>query len=151
MLPHTDGHRRAGGFTLVEVIVVILVISVLAGLVGPMVFRNVGDARTEASRAQIALFGLALDTYRLDNGAYPTTEQGLEALWTRPTAGPPPPRWRGPYLRRGVPLDPWGNPYSYRAPGEALPDGYDLLTLGRDGQQGGEGEDADVTSWEPGR
>jgi general secretion pathway protein G len=132
-------------------LVVILVISILAGLVGPMVFRNVGDAKSQAARAQIELLGLALDAYRLDNGDYPTTEQGLAALWREPTVPPLPSRWRGPYTRKAIPLDPWDRPYVYRAPGTEMPTGYDLLSLGRDGQPGGEGEDADVVSWESGR
>jgi general secretion pathway protein G len=135
------------GFTLIELIVVIVVIAILAGLVGPMVLGNVGDAKIQAARAQIELFGLALDAYRLDNDVYPTTEQGLAALRVRPTAEPVPRRWRGPYLRKEVPLDPWGRPYVYRAPGEMNPEAYDLVSLGRDGRSGGSGEDADITSW----
>lgn len=142
-----DRHASPGGFTLIEVIVVIVVISILAGLVGPMVFGNVADAKLQAARAQIELFGLALDGYRLDNDRYPTTEQGLGALRAVPAGEPVPRRWRGPYLRRELPLDPWGHEFVYRAPGEANPDGYDLLSLGRDGRPGGAGEDADVTSW----
>jgi general secretion pathway protein G len=136
------------GFTLIEMLVVVLVIAILAGLVGPMVFRNVGDAKTQATRAQIELLGLALDAYRLDNGMYPTSEQGLSALWREPTALPLPTRWRGPYTRKEIPLDPWDRPYVYRAPGTEMPTGYDLLSLGRDGQPEGEGEDADIKSWE---
>jgi general secretion pathway protein G len=129
-------------------LVVLLVISVLAGLVGPMVFRNVGDAKSQAARAQIELLGLALDAYRLDNGQYPTTEQGLAALWREPTAPPVPTRWRGPYTRKEIPADPWDRAYVYRSPGTEMPTGYDLLSLGRDGQPEGEGEDADIKSWE---
>jgi general secretion pathway protein G len=140
--------RRSAAFTLIEMLVVILVISVLAGLVGPMVFRNVGDAKSQAARAQIELLGLALDAYRLDNGDYPTTEQGLAALWREPTVAPVPSRWRGPYTRKTIPLDPWDRAYVYRAPGTEMPTGYDLVSFGRDGQPGGEGEDADVLSWE---
>jgi general secretion pathway protein G len=128
-------------------LVVLLVISVLAALVGPMVFRNVGDAKQQAARAQIELLGLALDAYRLDNGEYPTTEQGLAALWQAPSTGPSPPRWRGPYTRKEIPLDPWGRAYVYRFPPVEAPVGYDLLTYGRDGQSGGEDENADATSW----
>jgi general secretion pathway protein G len=140
--------RRSAGFTLIEILVVILVISVLASLVGPMVFRNVGDARTQAARAQIELLGMALDAYRLDNGQYPTTGQGLAALWREPTAPPVPTRWRGPYTRKEIPLDPWDRTYIYRSPGVEMPTTYDLLSLGRDGQPDGEGEDADIKSWE---
>ena len=142
---------RIAGFTLIEMLVVLLVISVLAGLVGPMVFRNVGDAKHQGARAQIELLGLALDAYRLDNGRYPTTEQALAALWQAPTVAPLPSRWRGPYTRKGIPLDPWDRPYVYRAPGEQMPESYDLLSYGRDGTAGGTGEDADILSWESGR
>jgi general secretion pathway protein G len=128
-------------------IVVIVVISVLAGLVAPMMMGNVTDAKIEAARAQIELFGLALDAYRLDNDRYPTTTQGLAALRNRPDDEPLPPRWRGPYLRKEVPLDPWGRAYLFRAPGSVNPTSYDLYSLGRDGQPGGGAEDADVTSW----
>jgi len=130
-------------------IVVLVVIAVLAGLVGPMVFGNVADAKVQGARTQIELFGLALDAYRLDNDRYPTTEQGLAALRTLPTTDPTPRRWRGPYLRKEVPQDPWGRPFVYRSPStqNPAPDTYDLYTLGRDGEPGGEGEDADQTSW----
>jgi general secretion pathway protein G len=135
------------GFTLIEMIVVIMVIAILAGLVGPMVFGNVADAKVQGARAQIEMFGLALDAYRLDNDAYPTSEQGLTALRLMPSGNPQPRRWRGPYLRKEVPLDPWGRPYVFRSPGKANTTGYDLYTLGRDGQPGGSEDDADVTSW----
>lgn len=152
------------GFTLIEILVVITVIAILAGLVTPMVFRNVGDAKVAAARAQIETFGLALDTYYLHNDTYPTTEQGLQALVTAPpvpsfqpsavppfprSAVPPSPRnWRGPYLKKGIPPDPWGNPYHYLSPGTANPASYDLLSYGRDGKPGGTGDDADLSSWE---
>jgi general secretion pathway protein G len=109
--------RKARGFTLIELLVVIVVIAVLAGLVGPMVFRNVGDAKVTAAKAQLELFGLALDQYRLDNDYYPSTTQGLEALRTAPAGEPPARNWRGPYLRKAVPLDPWDAPY-LRQPGK---------------------------------
>lgn len=140
--------RRTSGFTLIELLVVITVIAILAGLVGPMVFRNVGDAKVSAARAQIELFALALDQYRLDNDFYPATTQGLAALRERPSGEPQSRNWRGPYLRKAIPLDPWGRPYTYKSPGDVNPESYDLLSLGRDGQPGGTGEDADVTSWE---
>ena len=136
------------GFTLIELLVVITVIAILAGLVGPMVFRNVGDAKVSAARAQIELFGLALDQYRLDNDFYPGTTQGLAALRERPSGEPQARNWRGPYVRKAIPLDPWGRPYAYKSPGNVNAESYDLLSLGRDGQPGGSGEDADVTSWE---
>jgi general secretion pathway protein G len=135
------------GFTLIELIVVIAVIAILASLVGPMIFRNVSDARQTAARAQIEIFALALDSYRIDNASYPSGAQGLGALVLRPAAEPAPLNWRGPYLRRAVPLDPWGRPYVYRNPGTVNPQTYDLLSYGRDGQPGGSGEDADLESW----
>lgn len=141
------GYRRAG-FTLIEILVVITVIAILAGLVTPMVFRNVGDAKVTAAQAQIETFGLALDTYYLHNDHYPSTAQGLEALVHLPAGEPGARNWRGPYLKKGVPLDPWGNAYQYTSPGTVNPSSYDLVSLGRDGKQGGEGEDADLTSWE---
>lgn len=139
--------RRSGGFTLLELLVVITVIAVLAGLVAPMVFGHVSDAKISATQSQIELFALALDAYRLDNDYYPSTTQGLEALRSRPQGEPTPHNWRGPYLRKAVPLDPWGHPYVYKSPGEVNPDSYDLLSYGRDGKRGGTGEDADLTSW----
>ena len=141
----TQLRRASSGFTLIELLVVIAVIAILAGLVGPMVFRNVGDAKTSAAKAQLELFGLALDQYRLDNDYYPSTAQGLEALRTAPLGEPPARNWRGPYLRKAVPLDPWGRAYTYKSPGEKNAQGYDLVTYGRDGKPGGEGEDADIS------
>ena len=140
--------RTRSGFTLIEVLVVIAVISVLAAVVAPNVFQHVSTARDSAARAQIEMLGAALDAYRLDNGRYPSTEQGLESLRREPLLDPRPGRWRGPYLRREVPVDPWGNPYVYASPGTANPWAFDLLSLGADGQPGGENEDADILGWE---
>lgn len=145
MSSSNGGHRH--GFTLIEILVVITVIAILASLVTPMVFRNVGDAKASAARAQIEIFGLALDAYRLDNDYYPSTAQGLEALRRSPAGAPEARNWRGPYLRKSVPLDPYGRPYVFRSPGEVNPESYDLSSLGRDGAPGGQGEDADFTSW----
>ncbi|HEX2092518.1 MAG TPA: type II secretion system major pseudopilin GspG [Longimicrobiaceae bacterium] len=131
--------------TLIEIIVVIVVLGILAGVVGTQVFGRVGESRTQVARTQIEQFATQLDLYRLDNGRYPTTEQGLAALRERPTAPPEPRAWKGPYARKEIPLDPWGNPYVYRSPGEH--GAYDLLSLGADGREGGEGEDSDVVSW----
>lgn len=146
MWSNERGSRR--GFTLIEILVVITVIAILASLVTPMVFRNVGDAKVAAARAQVEIFGLALETYRLDNDYYPSTAQGLEALRTLPAGTPQARNWRGPYLKKPVPLDPYGRPYVYRSPGTVNPDSYDLVSLGRDGVSGGSGEDADITSWD---
>jgi general secretion pathway protein G len=128
--------------------VVVIVLGLLAGLVGPQIVGRVSEAKSATARTQIEMIGVALDSYRLDNGRYPTTEQGLEALRTRPGTEPVPTNWRGPYLRRAVPIDPWDRPYEYRSPGQENPGSYDLFSLGRDGQPGGEGEDADVLSWQ---
>ncbi len=143
----SERRRSTPGFTLLELLVVIAVIATLVSIVAPSVFQNVGDAKANAARSQIEIFALALDSYRMHNDVYPTTEQGLEALRTLPTVGEPPRNWRGPYLRKVVPLDPWGRPYHYISPGRTNVESYDLYTLGRDGQPGGEGEDADITSW----
>ncbi|WP_373068854.1 type II secretion system major pseudopilin GspG [Gemmatimonas sp.] len=136
--------RRA--FTLIEVLVVIVVIAVLATFVAPSLFRSVNDARVATAKAQIESFGTALDAYRLDSGRYPTTTQGLSALWQKPVIDPPS-GWTEPYLRKPVPDDPWGRSYLYVAPGKLNPASYDLLTYGADGQPGGDGENADITSW----
>ena len=139
--------EKSRGFTLIEMLVVITVIAILASLVTPMVFRNVGDAKVSAARAQVEVFGLALDAYRLDTDYYPSTAQGLEALRRQPAGAPAARNWRGPYLKKAVPLDPYGRPYVFRSPGESNPETYDLMSLGRDGVPGGTGEDADITSW----
>ncbi|HYW30220.1 MAG TPA: type II secretion system major pseudopilin GspG [Gemmatimonas sp.] len=138
--------RRRDGFTLIEVLVVIVVIAILATLVAPNIFRNVGDARTATARTQIESFGAALDSYRLDNGEYPSSDQGLDALWLRPAVNPPA-NWKQPYLRKAVPRDPWGRAYLYVSPGRVNPQSYDLQSLGADGKPGGEGENADIVSW----
>ena len=142
---------RRAGFTLIEILVVIVVIAVLATLVAPNVFQHVAEAKDAAARSQIEMLGATLDAYRLDNGRYPTTDQGLAALWREPASDPRPRNWRGPYLKKTVPLDPWGRPYVYKSPGDVNAQGYDLLTYGRDGQPGGSNEDADLTSWESAR
>ena len=139
--------KVARAFTLIEILVVLAIIGTLAALVGPSVFRNVGDSRLEAARSQIELFALGLEQYRLDNHAYPSTGQGLSALRTMPASDEAPRNWRGPYLRRVVPDDPWKRPYIYESPGRHNPTTYDLYTFGRDGRPGGENEDSDVTSW----
>jgi general secretion pathway protein G len=139
------GARRA--FTLIEILVVIVVIAILATLVAPNVFQHVGTAKDTAAKAQISSLVNALDAYRLHMGNYPTSDEGLAALMQAPQTDLSA-RWRGPYMRKDVPLDPWGNPYVYVSPGEVNPHSFDLLSLGADGQPGGEGENADITSWQ---
>lgn len=146
MSSRSSAARGSAGFTLIEMLVVIAIIAVLAAVVAPEIFRNVGDANVNAAKSQVEVLGLALDNYRLDTHAYPTTEQGLAALRVAPVTGEVR-GWRGPYLRKPVPDDPWGHPYVYVSPGRANPQGYDLYSLGHDGREGGEGEDADITSW----
>lgn len=135
-------HRGARGFTLLELLVVMVIIGLLAGYVAPKYFSQIGKSEIKAARAQIDALEKALDQYRLDTGRYPTTEQGLGALVTRPSEES---KWQGPYLRRDVPEDPWGKPYQYRIPGEH--NEFDLYSLGKDGQPGGTGEGADITNW----
>jgi general secretion pathway protein G len=152
VLPRAEDHAVPGrrprhGFTLLELLVVLAIIATLATLVGPSVFRNVSDARVTTARSQIDILSLALNSYFMDNGAFPTSEQGLEALREAPSVPPSPIRWRGPYLSRTLAPDPWGRPYVYQSPGKSNPQSFDLYSLGRDGAAGGEGEDADVTSW----
>ena len=127
-------HTTRRGFTLIELLVVIAIIATLAAVVAPAIFRNVGDAKTTSAKSQIDLLALALNSYRLDNDVFPTSEQGLEALRTLPAAGEPPRNWRGPYLSKVVPSDPWGRPYVYVEPGKENPASFDLYTLGRDGK-----------------
>ncbi|MBL8484843.1 MAG: type II secretion system major pseudopilin GspG [Rhodocyclaceae bacterium] len=134
--------RGARGFTLLELLVVMVIIGLLAGYVGPRFFAQIGKSEVKAARAQLDGLEKALDTYRVDTGHYPSTDQGLKALNERPGNEP---KWDGPYLKKAVPADPWGRPYVYRAPGEHGE--YDLASYGKDGQPGGEGEAADITSW----
>ena len=120
---------------------VIVIIGLLAGYVGPKYFGQIGKSEAKVAKAQIDAFEKALDAYRLDVGKYPTTEQGLAALVTRPANEP---KWQGPYLRKDVPPDPWGKPYAYKAPGARAD--YDIVSLGKDGQPGGEGDAADISN-----
>jgi general secretion pathway protein G len=135
--------KQARGFTLIELIVVIVILGLLAGLVVPRLFKHVGQARTATAKAQIAAFQTALGVYKLDTDSFPTNDMGLAALRTAP---PGVRNWNGPYLPKDVPLDPWGNPYVYKFPGDHG-DEPDIISYGADGRPGGEGEDADVCSW----
>ncbi|MEN6587975.1 MAG: type II secretion system major pseudopilin GspG [Sulfuricella sp.] len=130
------------GFTLLELLVVMVIIGLLAGYVGPKYFAQIGKSEIKVARAQIDSLDKSLDQFRLDTGHYPSMEEGLAALVARPANEP---KWDGPYLKKNVPQDPWGNPYVYRIPGEHSE--YDLLSYGKDGQPGGDGEAADVTNW----
>jgi len=134
--------HAAAGFTLLELLVVIVIIGLLAAYVGPKYFSQLGKSELTVTRAQIEAFEKSLDTFRLDVGRYPTTEEGLNALMTAPPAVAA--KWNGPYLKKGVPLDPWGHVYQYRAPGTK--GDYEIVSLGKDGQQGGSGEAADISS-----
>jgi general secretion pathway protein G len=141
--PLRGSSRAARGFSLIELLVVMVIIGLLAALVAPRFVRQEEKAKVKAARAQIELLGTALETFRLDTGRYPTTQEGLEALRRQPGGLE---KWDGPYLKKDVPLDPWGRPYVYRSPGEHGP--YDLLSYGADGAPGGEGDNRDITSWE---
>lgn len=130
---------RSSGFTLLELLVVMVIIGMLAAYVGPRYFAQIGKSEQKTAKAQIEGLGKALDTYRLDTGHYPGTEQGLAALMVKPTDES---KWTGPYLVKPVPPDPWGKPYLYRSPGQG--GDFDLSSYGKDGQPGGEGDAADV-------
>jgi len=134
-------HSNKKGFTLVELLVVMVIIGLIAALVGPRLFPKLGKGKQSAAKAQIELLGQALDHFHLDTGRYPTTQEGLNALMVNPGID----KWEGPYLKKDLPDDPWGRPYIYQCPGTHGE--YDLFSYGRDGTPGGEGEDADVVSW----
>ena len=137
-----DAKRPRRGFTLLELLVVIVIIGLLTSFVGPRYFSQVGKSEIKTARAQIDALDKALDQYRLDTGHYPAMDHGLGALVSRP---PNEAKWDGPYLRKAVPQDPWGNAYVYRIPGQHGE--YDLVSYGRDGQPGGTGEASDITNW----
>jgi len=136
-------HRQTGqkGFTLVEMLVVMVILALLAALVGPRLFPKLGKGKQSAARAQIELLGQGLDHFRLDVGRLPTTQEGLNVLMVNPGID----KWDGPYLKKELPNDPWGKPYHYQSPGTHGE--YDLFSYGRDGTAGGDGEDEDIVSW----
>ncbi|HEY8023983.1 MAG TPA: type II secretion system major pseudopilin GspG [Burkholderiaceae bacterium] len=139
-----QGSRRARGFTLIEMMVVMLIIGIMAAMVVPSLLSRGEEAKVTAAKADIASIMTALKTYKLDNSRYPTTEQGLQALVSKPTAGPTANSWKG-YLDK-LPKDPWGNTYQYLSPG--VHGEIDVFSLGADGQPGGSGNDADIGSWD---
>jgi general secretion pathway protein G len=140
---------RSHGFTLIEIMAVVLIMGLLAGIVGTVVVGRINEARTQTARAQIKQLESALTFYQMDNGRFPTTDQGLQSLVVKPTGAPEPRNYKpGGYLQGGaVPPDPWGAPYEYQAPGVHNPQGFDLWTYGADAQPGGEGADQDVGNW----
>jgi general secretion pathway protein G len=134
------------GWTFMETLIVIAIVLILTSIVGFTGIQYLDRARTATTRSQIDAFSLALQSYYIDCGHYPTEEQGLQALWQKPVIEPVSPNWSGPYINRRTPNDSWGNPYEYRVPG---PDGlpFGIRSFGADGREGGEGKDADITSW----
>jgi len=133
--------KKVNGFTLLELLVVMVIIGLLAAYVAPRYFAQIGKSERGTAKAQIESFARALDTYRIDTGHYPAADHGLESLVVRPTDEP---KWSGPYLQKSVPPDPWGRPFIYRSPGENGAD-FDLLSLGKDGSPGGDGDNADIS------
>ncbi len=138
-------NRPARGFTLIELLVVLLILGMIAGIAGPQIMNYLGDSKAKAAKLQISEFEGTLDLYKLDVGRYPDGQEGLQALVQAPsTAGD---RWRGPYLKKkALPKDPWGNDYLYTAPGKH--GSFDIVSLGADGKEGGDGENKDVANWE---
>lgn len=137
-----EKRHRAAGFTLIELMIVLFILGLLAALVAPRLMGRVGVAKIKTAQTQIQMLATALDLYHLDVGRYPTDEEGLKSLYTRPESVT---NWSGPYLDKPVPKDPWGRDYIYKCPGEHGP--YDLSSLGASGQAGGEGENAPITNW----
>ncbi|WP_426208197.1 type II secretion system major pseudopilin GspG [Massilia sp. TWP1-3-3] len=139
---HSTARKHNAGFTLLELLVVIVIIGLLAAYVGPKYFAQLGKSEVTVAKAQIESFEKSLDTYRLDVGRYPSTEEGMAALMVAPPAAAT--KWNGPYLKKAAPLDPWGNAYVYRSPGAKAE--YEIVSTGKDGQPGGTGENADIVT-----
>ena len=142
----SDKRAWATGFTLMELLLVLVIIGMLAALVGPTLYQRIKPAKQSAARAQLANFSTALDAFDVDCERYPTTQEGLAALRERPEGAE---KWNGPYLTKEIPNDPWGHPYVYRAPGRS--GGYEILSYGADGREGGDGDNADINSWDSGK
>lgn len=134
--------KNAQGFTLVELLIVMVILGLLVALVGPKMFGKIDTSKQKAAKAQITLFETAFDVYRLDVGSYPTTDMGLEAIRTQPDGIE---RWDGPYLPKEIPLDPWGNAYVYQSPSEH--GDYEIISMGADGSIGGDEKNVDIVSW----
>lgn len=140
---HSRRHTAQSGFTLMELLLVLVIIGLLAAVVGPSLYQRIKPAKETAARAQIENFATALDNFMMDTGRYPSTQEGLKALRDKPENLD---KWNGPYLKKEIPNDPWGAAYQYRAPGRS--GGYEIVSLGADGREGGEDDNADINSWE---
>lgn len=137
------GWHRRSGFTLMELLLVLVILGLLAAVVGPTLYQRIKPAKQTAAREQIEDFSTALDNFVVDVGRYPSTQEGLAALRVKPESAE---KWNGPYLKKEIPADPWGHPYQYRAPGRS--GGYEITSYGADGREGGTGDNADINSWE---
>lgn len=142
----TDQHRRQAGFTLIEIMVVVVILGILAALVVPQVMSRPDQAKVTVAKGDIKAIAAALDMYKLDNFAYPSTQQGLEALVKKPAGNPQPRNWNKDGYLKSLPVDPWGNPYQFLSPGTK--GAFDLYSLGADGKEGGTDSDADIGNWE---
>lgn len=138
-----DKYNNQQGFTLMELLLVLVIIGLLSAIVGPSLYQRIKPAKVTAAREQMGNFSIALDSFFVDMGRYPNSSEGLNALRANPDNSP---MWKGPYLQKEIPNDPWGRPYLYRSPGRN--GGYEIVSFGEDGREGGEGDNADVNSWE---